>query len=92
MAISSTSSSIGLWVIPGSGSVARTVVWAEVNTGDAILPVPSGTTNASALSAGLTPYSHATVDGRFEFRISNSSSVTQSQSTRTWCFNRLYLS
>lgn len=87
--VSSMSSTIPAWVVRGSATSFRTISWAAVKNGDVILCAPLGATTASSISSGLVWTSHATIDGRFEFRLSNVSALQQNQSAKTWYFTRV---
>jgi hypothetical protein len=43
----------------------------------------------SSISSGLVPHSHVTVAGQIEFRLSNVSTLAQSQSAQSWVFTRV---
>ena len=73
--ISSTSSSVGVWVVQGSASSFTVVTWSAVRRGDVIITSPNGGAGASSVSSGLVPWSHCTQDGQIEFRLSNVSTL-----------------
>ena len=89
-AISSMSSKIPAWVVQPSATSFTVISWPAVKNGDIILMTPFGDAAASSLSSGIIfKLSHATINGRFEFRLSNNSTLVQNQSSKTWYFTRI---
>lgn len=87
--ISSTSSLVAALVVQGSASSFTVITWSAVNPGDQILTAPLAGGTASSVSSGLVPWSHCTVAGQFEFRLSNVSTLVQNQSSKSWIFTRI---
>lgn len=85
-AISSTSSSVGVWVVQGSSSSFTVVTWTNARPGDVIITSPNGGAGASSVSSGLVPWSHCTQAGQVEFRLSNASTLVQNQTAQVWNF------
>lgn len=88
-AISSLSSSVGVWVVQGSASSFTGIAWPAAKVGDIILTGVLIGAGASSVSSGLVPWSHVTVAGQIEFRLSNCSTLVQNQSAQTWVFTRI---
>ncbi len=88
-AISSLSSSVGVWVVQGSASSFTGIAWPAARVGDIILTGVLIGGGASSVSSGLVPWSHVTVAGQIEFRLSNVSTLVQNQSAQTWVFTRI---
>ncbi len=87
-AISSTSSLVAAFVVQGSASSFTWIAWPAAKAGDQILTTPFGAA-ISSVSSGLVPWSHCTVAGQIEFRLSNVSTLAQNQSSITWYFTRI---
>ena len=87
----STSSAIAAFVVQGSASSFTVVTWADALQGDIILVSPSGGAGVSSVSSGLIPWSHCTLSGQVEFRLSNVSTLVQNQTAQTWNFVRFSL-
>ncbi len=87
-AISSTSSLVAPFVVQGSSSSFTWIAWPAAKANDIILTAPFGAA-ISSVSSGLIPWSHCTVAGQIEFRLSNVSTLAQNQSTITWIFTRI---
>lgn len=85
----STSSAIAAFVVQGSASSFTVVTWADAVQGDVIIVSPAGGTGVSSVSSGLIPWSHCTLNGQVEFRLSNVSTLVQNQTAQTWNFVRL---
>lgn len=88
-AISSISSLVGAFVVQGSASSFTGIAWPAAKIGDIILTGPFQSGAASSVSSGLVPWSHVTVAGQIEFRLSNVSTLAQNQSAQTWVFTRI---
>lgn len=72
-------------VVQGSASSFTVGVWAGLQLGDVIITsVAAGDGTASSLSSGLVAHSHATANGRYEFRYSNVSTLVQEQSAKSF--------
>jgi hypothetical protein len=84
--ISSTSSSVGVWVVQGSASSFTVITWAAVRKGDVVLTSPNGGAGVSSISSGLIPWSHCTQDGQIELRLSNVSTLALSQTAQVFNF------
>lgn len=87
--ISSTSSLIAAFVVQGSASSFTVVTWAGAAPGSQILVTPFPDAAASSVSSGLVPWSHCTVAGQVEFRLSNVSTLAQNQSSKSWYFTQI---
>lgn len=87
--MSSISSSIAAMTVQGSATSFVVVTWTQVRPTDAILCGPILGAAVSSVSSGLVPWSHCTQAGQFEFRLSNVSTLAQSQSAQTWGFVRI---
>src|SRR3989442_908364 len=85
----STSSAIAAFVVQGSASSFTVVTWADAIQGDVILVSPAGGAGVSSVSSGLIPWSHCTLGGQVEFRLSNVSTLVQNQTAQTWNFVRI---
>lgn len=85
----STSSSVAAFIVQGSASSFTVVTWADAIQGDVILVSPAGGAGVSSVSSGLLPWSHCTVSGQVEFRLSNVSTLVQNQTAQTWNFVRI---
>lgn len=88
-AISSLSSLVGAFVVQGSASSFTGIAWPAAKIGDVILVSPFQSGAVSSVSSGLVPWSHVTVAGQVEFRLSNVSTLAQNQSAQTWVFVRI---
>lgn len=88
-AISSMSSLVGAFIVAGSASSFTGIAWAQAKIGDVILVSPYQSGAVSSVSSGLVPWSHVTVAGQVEFRLSNVSTLVQNQSAQTWVFVRI---
>lgn len=88
-AISSMSSLVGAFVVQGSASSFTGIAWPAAKIGDIILTGPFQSGAVSSVSSGLVPWSHVTVAGQIEFRLSNVSTLAQNQSAQTWVFTRI---
>jgi len=88
-AISSLSSLVGAFVVQGSASSFTGIAWPAAKVGDIILTGPFQSGAVSSVSSGLVPWSHVTVAGQIEFRLSNVSTLALSQSAQTWVFVRI---
>ena len=88
-AISSVSSLVGAFVVQGSASSFTGIAWPAAGIGDIILTGVFKSGAASSVSSGLVPWSHVTVAGQIEFRLSNVSTLVQNQSAQTWVFTRI---
>ena len=88
-AISSLSSLVGAFVVAGSASSFTGIAWPAAKVGDIILTAPFIGAGASSVSSGLVPWSHVTVAGQIEFRLSNVSTLVQNQSSQSWVFTRI---
>ena len=88
-AISSMSSLVGAFVVQGSASSFTGIAWPAAAIGDIILTGVFKSGAASSVSSGLVPWSHVTVAGQIEFRLSNVSTLVQNQSAQTWVFTRV---
>src|SRR5437588_8700526 len=84
----STSSAMAAFVVQGSASSFTVVTWADALQGDVILVSPAGGAGVSSVSSGLIPWSHCTVSGQVEFRLSNVSTLVQNQTAQTSNFIR----
>lgn len=85
----STSSAMAAFVVQGSASSFTIVTWADAVRGDIILVSPAGGAAISSISSGLVPWSHCTLSGQVEFRLSNVSTLVQNQTAQTWNFARI---
>lgn len=88
-AISSTSSLVGVWVVQGSASSFTRITWAAVQPGDQILTSIFPDAAQSSMSSGLVPWSHCTIAGFIELRLSNVSTLVQNQSSKSFYFTRI---
>ena len=86
---SSTSSLVAAFIVQGSASSFTVVTWAQARPGDVILTSPILGAAVSSVSSGLVPWSHCTVAGQIEFRLSNVSTLVQNQSAQSWGFIRI---
>lgn len=88
-AISSMSSLVGAFIVQGSASSFTGIAWPAAKVGDVIMVSPFQSGAASSVSSGLVPWSHVTVAGQVELRLSNVSTLVQNQSAQTWVFLRV---
>lgn len=88
-AISSMSSLVGAFVVQGSSSSFTGIAWPAAQIGDIILVGLFKSGAASSMSSGLVPWSHVTVAGQIELRLSNVSTLVQNQSAQTFVFTRI---
>ena len=84
----STSSAMAAFVVQGSASSFTVVTWSDALQGDVIIVSPAGGAGVSSVSSGLVPWSHCTLGGQVEFRLSNVSTLVQNQTAQTWNFVR----
>ena len=87
--LSSISSAIAA-TVQGSATSFVVVPFRAALPTDIIWTVPLGA-GVSSVSSGLVPWSHCTQAGQIEFRLSNVSTLAQSQSAVTWYFTRMVL-
>jgi len=86
---STLSAAVGAFVVQGSASSFTLVTWTQARPGDIILTGPLLGAAVSSVSSGLVPWSHCTLAGQIEMRLSNVSTLVQNQSAQTWGFVRL---
>jgi len=86
---STLSASVGAFVVQGSASSFTIVSWLAARPGDIYLTGPLLGAAVSSVSSGLVPWSHCTLAGQIEFRLSNVSTLVQNQSAQTWGFVRI---
>ena len=87
--VSALSAAVGAFVVQGSASSFTLVTWVQARPTDVILTGPILGAAVSSVSSGLVPWSHCTVAGQIEFRLSNVSTLVQNQSAQTWGFVRI---
>lgn len=87
--ISSTSSLVAAFVVQPSASSFTRISWTGVQPGDQILTTIMPDAAQSSMSSGLVPWSHCTIAGFIEMRLSNVSTLAQNQSSKTYFFTRI---